>query len=85
MAKHIPLRMCVGCRQMLPKQDLIKIVKVDGVPVVDSRQKLFGRGTYLCKTAACLQQAQKRRALERALQMQVPEAFYEELGGMIDG
>ncbi len=85
MAKHVPLRMCVGCRQMRPKQDLIKIVKQDGAFAIDQRQKLFGRGAYLCKNKACVAAAQKRRALERSFQGPVAKAFYEEIGGLCDG
>ena len=70
---------------MRPKHELIKIVKQDGVLVVDTKQALFGRGAYLCKTQACCKQAQKRRALERAFRMQVSQEFYEALGGHLDG
>ena len=59
--KKIPERMCVSCRQMLPKNQLIRIVNtLDGV-VVDKTGKLNGRGVYLCKTKACLTKALKNR------------------------
>ncbi len=85
MAKHIPLRMCIGCRQMRPKHELIKIVKLDGKLAVDQRQKLFGRGAYLCRTKACAELARKKKALERSFRMPVPKEFYEEIGGLCDG
>lgn len=85
MAKHIPLRMCVGCRQMQPKHELIKIVKADGALVIDRQKKMFGRGAYLCQNRECIALAQKKRALERSFRGAVPKEFYEELGGLCDG
>ena len=85
MAKHIPLRMCVGCRQMQPKHELIKIVKADGALVIDREQKRFGRGAYLCRDRGCVELAKKKRALERSFRGPVPQAFYEEIGGLCDG
>lgn len=81
---HIPLRMCAGCRKMLPKHTLIKIVKQDGVPVIDEKQKMFGRGIYLCKNTACLDMAKKKRAVERQFKVQTDADFYagiERYGG----
>ena len=59
--KKIPERMCVACRQMRPKTELIRIVNtVDGV-VVDGTGKLNGRGVYLCKCNDCLTKAIKSK------------------------
>ena len=60
-AKRIPERMCVACRQMKPKTELIRIVNTaDGV-VVDGTGKLNGRGVYLCKCKECLTKALKSK------------------------
>ena len=59
--KKIPERMCVACRQMRPKTDLIRIVNTaDGV-VVDATGKLSGRGVYLCKSKECVAKALKSK------------------------
>ena len=52
--KKVPERMCVMCRQMKPKNELIRIVNFDGSVTVDKTGKLNGRGVYLCKSKACV-------------------------------
>ncbi len=67
--KKIPMRMCVACREMRAKKDLMRIVRTaEGELVLDLTGKLSGRGAYLCRDAACLAKAIKIRALERALE-----------------
>ena len=59
--KRIPERMCVACRQMKPKHELVRIVNTaDGV-VVDGTGKLNGRGVYLCKCKECISKALKSK------------------------
>ena len=59
--KRIPERMCVACRQMKPKTELLRIVNTaDGV-VVDGTGKLNGRGVYLCKSKECVTKALKSK------------------------
>lgn len=59
--KRIPERMCVVCRQMKPKTELLRIVNgADGV-VVDGTGKLNGRGVYLCKCKECVVKAIKSK------------------------
>ena len=61
--------MCVACREMRAKKDLMRIVRTaEGELVLDLTGKLSGRGAYLCRDAACLNKAIKIRALERALE-----------------
>lgn len=85
MAKHIPLRMCIGCRCMRPKQSLIKIVASGEGLAVDERQKLFGRGAYICRESACIEAAKKKKALQRVFKRPVQDAFYEHLKEWADG
>ena len=48
--KKIPMRMCVGCREMKEKRDLIRIVRTpDGEAVLDPTGKRSGRGAYVCR------------------------------------
>ena len=74
MPKKIPMRQCVGCREMKPKKELIRVVRSpEGQVSLDFKGKLPGRGAYLCPDPACLARAKKSRALERAFSAQLPD------------
>jgi len=78
--KKVPMRMCMGCREMRPKAELRRIVKSpEGVISVDLKGKAPGRGAYVCLAADCLKKAQKSRALERALETRIEEEVYARL------
>ena len=78
--KKIPLRQCVGCREMKPKKDLIRVVKSpEGQVSLDFRGKLPGRGAYVCPDPACLARARKSRALERAFETALPPEVWQAL------
>ena len=80
MQKKIPMRQCLGCREMKPKRELIRVVRSpEGEISLDSKGKAPGRGAYICPAPACLKQAIKAKALERAFSTQIPEAVYEKL------
>ncbi len=64
--KKIPERMCVSCRQMKPKIDLIRIVNTSNGVVVDTTGKLNGRGVYLCKCRECINRAVSSKKFEKA-------------------
>lgn len=77
MGKHIPERMCIACRGMYPKSELIRIVKTDSEVVFDENQKILSRGIYLCKKEECIKLAQKKKAFERAFKNTDTQALYE--------
>ena len=78
--KKIPMRMCVACREMKPKRELIRVVRTpDGEIKLDPSGKLGGRGAYLCKDAACMKRAAKSGALGRAFETSVKPEIYESL------
>ena len=80
MPKKIPMRMCVGCREMHEKRELIRIVNsAEGMVSIDMRGKAPGRGAYICKKSDCLERAMKSRALERALEHRIEPDVYERL------
>lgn len=64
--KRIPERMCVSCRQMKPKTDLVRIVNSPDGVVVDLIGKLNGRGVYLCRCKACVEKALKNKKFDKA-------------------
>ena len=66
--RKIPMRMCVGCREMKEKRELIRVVRSpDGVVSLDPTGKKSGRGAYVCRDPDCLKRAIKQRQLERQL------------------
>ena len=74
MMKKVPMRMCVACREMKPKKELIRVVRTpEGEVVADLTGRKNGRGAYLCRSEACLNKAVKTRALERALEQPLSE------------
>lgn len=78
--KKIPMRQCVGCREMKPKRELIRVVRSpEGEIGQDFRGKNPGRGAYVCPDAACLARARKTKALERAFGCPVPDEVYDRL------
>ena len=84
--KKIPMRMCIGCRRMKPKRELVRLVRdADGNVFVDKTSKAPGRGAYLCKNAACLRKAAKSHRIDRVLECTIPDAVYEEMAREIDG
>ncbi|MBE7011146.1 MAG: YlxR family protein [Ruminococcaceae bacterium] len=79
------LRMCISCREMVEKEKLVRIVKVKGEePRLDMSFKAQGRGAYICKKEACIENARKRKALERAFRGQVGDEVYNRLGDIIN-
>lgn len=80
MQKKKPIRQCVACRAKKEKRDLARVVRTpDGTIAVDTRGKMAGRGAYLCKEIACLEKAVKSRALQRALDCDIPDETLEML------
>ncbi len=78
--KKIPLRMCIGCREMKPKAELHRIVKTpEGNIVIDKTNKLSGRGAYICKCGDCLKKAEKINALSHTFSMAVDKQIYSQL------
>ncbi|HET7142555.1 MAG TPA: YlxR family protein [Anaerolineales bacterium] len=68
--KHIPQRTCVGCREQLPKRQMVRIVRTgDGVRV-DPTGKLAGRGAYLHDQRDCWERGM-RGALAHALKAEL--------------
>ncbi|MDD5902984.1 MAG: YlxR family protein [Oscillospiraceae bacterium] len=80
MQKKIPMRQCLGCREMKPKRELIRAVKSpEGEVSLDFKGKAAGRGAYICPSKDCLKKAMKAKALERAFSAQIPPEVYEQL------
>ena len=81
--KKIPERMCVVCRQMKPKVELIRIVNSNGVAVVDKTGKMNGRGVYLCKCQECIAKALKSKGFVKQHGFSL-ESVAQELESLIE-
>ena len=80
MPKKIPMRQCVGCQEMKPKKELIRVVRSpEGAVSLDFKGKLPGRGAYVCPDAECLKRAKRSKALERAFSVPLPEDVWQAL------
>ena len=80
MPKKTPMRQCLGCREMKPKPELVRVVRSpEGTVSVDLRGKAPGRGAYVCRSADCLKKALRSKALSRSLDVEIPPAVYESL------
>lgn len=80
LTKKIPLRQCIGCKEMKNKKDLIRILKTDenGI-IIDCTGKKNGRGAYICSNVECLNKAIEHRGLERSFKMPVDREIYDSL------
>ena len=83
--KKIPMRQCVGCGELKPKKELIRVIKDQEENIsLDATGKKNGRGAYLCMSSECLAKAVKRGGLERSFSMKIPTDIYEELKKEMD-
>ena len=86
MEKKTPMRQCLGCREMKPKKELIRVVRSpEGEISLEFKGKASGRGAYVCPDPRCLKKAIKARALERAFSAQIPQEIYERLESQMEG
>ena len=84
--KRTPMRMCLGCNEMKPKKELVRVVKApqkeEAAPPeisLDLTGKKPGRGAYVCRSAECLKAARKARRLERAFSCRIPDTVYDRM------
>lgn len=80
MPKKIPLRQCLGCREMKPKRELIRVVRApEGDISLDFKGRKPGRGAYVCPSVECLKRARRSKALDRAFGTPLPEEIWAAL------
>ena len=82
--KKIPMRSCVVTREKCEKKDLIRVVRTPDAEVkIDLTGKMNGRGAYIKRDVSVVDKAKKSKALERHLEVNVPDSIYEELKNII--
>lgn len=79
-------RCCISCRKVAPKAEFWRIVRCHGDPAELGKANRtiqldvgMGRSAYLCPSAACLKQAQKKNRIGRSLRTAVPDPIYQAL------
>ena len=86
MPKKIPQRQCMGCRERKAKREMIRVVRgTDGTVSLDFGGKLNGRGAYICPDPECLKKAIRSKALDRSLEVNIPEEVYARLNKEMEG
>ena len=86
MQKKIPQRQCMGCRERKAKRELIRVVRTpEGEVKLDFGGKMNGRGAYICPDSECLKKVRKSRALDRSLEVTIPEEVYDRLEKEMEG
>lgn len=82
--RKIPMRTCVVTREKCEKKELVRVVRTpEGTVEVDITGKRNGKGAYLKLSLEVIEKARKNKALDRALEIEVPESIYEELESML--
>ncbi len=80
MQKKIPQRQCMGCRERKAKREMIRVVRgTDSTVSLDFSGKAPGRGAYICPNPECLKKAIRSKALDRSLEVTIPEEVYARL------
>lgn len=78
--KKIPMRQCIGCREMKNKKEMLRVLKTpEDELVLDGSGRKNGRGAYLCFSKGCLNKAIQSKGLERSLKIKIPQEVYEQL------
>lgn len=84
--KKIPLRKCVATQEQLPKKELIRVVRTpEKEVIVDLSGKANGRGAYLKRSLEAIDLAQKKKVLNRALNVEVDDKIFDELRVIVNG
>ena len=82
--KKVPKRTCVITREKLPKNELVRVVRTPELEVIiDTTGRANGRGAYLKKDIKVFEQAKKTKALNRHLEVEVPDSIFEELEKLV--
>ena len=83
--RKIPLRTCVVTKEKLPKQELLRIVRTpEGNVMIDESGKMNGRGAYIKRDVQVLEQARKKKVLERHLECSIDDSVYEEIKSVLE-
>ncbi len=78
--KKIPLRMCIACREMKPKKEMVRVVRnKEGEIFLDFSGKAAGRGAYLCNNRECVERLKKYKLLHKTFSADIPAEVYSRI------
>lgn len=78
MKKHEPLRMCIACREMKPKREMLRVVRnAEGEISADPTGKAPGRGAYICQSEECRKKLSGKKLLNKTFSTNVAPEVYE--------
>lgn len=78
--KKIPMRMCLGCSEMKPKKELVRVVKSkEGEISLDLTGKKAGRGAYICRDVNCFEKARKSKRFEKSFSCRIDDEIYDSM------
>ena len=78
--KKIPMRQCIGCGEMKPKKEMIRVIKTaEDEIILDTTGRKNGRGAYICPNADCFAKAVASKGLERSFKMPIEKSVYDKL------
>lgn len=78
--KKVPMRMCLGCGEMKPKKELIRVVRnKEGETSLDLTGRKAGRGAYICKDIECFRKARKAKRFEKSFECRIDDAVYDSM------
>lgn len=76
--KKIPMRQCLGCREMKNKKEMLRVIRTpEGDVCLDATGRKNGRGAYICPSMECLKAAIKNKGIERSLNVSIPKEVYD--------
>ena len=83
--KKIPMRQCLGCGEMKPKKELIRVVKNnEGAVSLDLTGRASGRGAYICRDIECFRKARKARKFEKSFECRIDDTVYDSMEAELD-
>ncbi len=84
MPRKLPQRTCLGCREVRPKREMIRVIRTpEGTVEIDPTGKKSGRGAYVCPNLECLGSLKKGKRLEKVLGVLPPPSVFQELENKI--
>ena len=85
MEKKVPQRMCIACRSMQDKRNLLRVVRTpNGEIEIDETGKKNGRGAYVCKNKDCIEKCKKGKHLSKTFKQNIDESVYQKILEVID-
>ena len=74
--KKTPLRMCIACRQLFEKREMLRVVRSDDKIFLDFTSKASGRGAYVCDNPDCVKKMKKQRLLSKVFSCPIGDEIY---------